>query len=194
MALSWPYDHDKFTAYPGDTLSTNLTLAVWVVDDFTLCGPLGPIRVVIKEGDIKAFRNLGGYYLFTDMAAGNYTVAIESDLYYSREKIVDTSLLDPKNPVLPVVIKPKTAYPFPAYATLVRGIVMNADPVAGAEVKVSGKPNETVTDDRGEFVLYFKGIRKEDITIEIKKDGNTKNVNITVEEGKAVSTGIIVFP
>lgn len=194
MALIWPYDQDKFTAYPGDTLSTNLTLAVWLVDDFTMREPLGPIRVMIKEGDINAFRNLGGYYLFTDMAAGNYTVGIESDLYYTGEKTVDTSVLDPKNPVVPVVMKPKTAYPFPAYATLVRGIVVNAGPVAGAEVKVSGKPNETVTDDRGEFVLYFKGIKKEDITIEIKKDGNTKNVNITVEEGKSVSTGIIAFP
>ena len=73
-------------------------------------------------------------------------------------------------------------------------MVSDGSPVAKAEVEVVGKPIKTLTDEKGEFVLYFKGIEMENITVEIKKGGNTKSVNTTIEEGKAVSLGIVSFP
>jgi hypothetical protein len=101
---------------------------------------------------------------------------------------------DPKNPVVEVTLKPKPSYPFPGNATLVRGLVSNGGPVVDADINVVGKTIETKTDEKGEFVLYFKGIKQEAITVEIKKGGNTKSVNTTIEEGKTVSLGIVSFP
>jgi hypothetical protein len=194
MAFTKPYITDKFTAYPGDVRITTLSLAVWVMDDFTKNKPAGNIKVMIKDGERKAFQNLSWYYLFTDLPAGNYTVAVEADLYFSEEVMVAVPCPDPKNPVIEITLKPRPAYPFPNNATLVKGLLSNAGPVTNAAVKVIGKTIETITDERGEFILYFKGIKKEDIAIEIKKNGNTKSVNATIEECKTVSLGIIIFP
>ncbi|MCF6155893.1 MAG: hypothetical protein E3K36_11715 [Candidatus Brocadia sp.] len=194
MAFTVPYVTNKFTAYPGDVISTNLSLAVRLTDDYTEKEAIGYIKVTLEEGDVKAVRNLSGYYLFNDLAAGNYTVSVESDVYFAEEKVVSVPLPDTRNPVVEIILKPVPPYPFPSNATLVRGLVSNANPVVNADVKVLGKTIETKTDERGEFVLYFKGIKKENITIEINKDGNTKSINTTIEEGKTIFTGIITFP
>lgn len=195
MAFTTPYVTDKFIAYPGDVKTTNLSLAILLIDDFTRREPIGRINVELKDEDIEAIKNLSGYYLFTDLTGGNYTISIESDVYFSEEKEVNIPHPDPKNPVVEIILKPVPAYPFPENATLVRGLVSNTNPVVNADVKVLGKTIETKTDERGEFVLYFKGINKtESIAIEIKKDGDTKIVNTTAEEGKTISLGIISFP
>src|SRR5574337_81514 len=127
MAFTTPYVTDKFIAYPGDVKITNLSLAVWLIDDFTKKEPIGHIKVELKEKDGEAVRNLSGYYLFNDLAAGNYTVSVESDVYFAEEKVVNMPLPDPKNPVVEIVLKPRPAYPFPDNATLVRGLVLNTD-------------------------------------------------------------------
>ena len=181
MVLRLPYVTDQFTAYPGDVASTHLSLAVQLTDDYTKKEPMGNIQVKIKEGNINAFKNLSGYYLFTDLAAGNYNLAVESDFYFPEEKAVTIPHPDPKNPVVLIVIKPRPLYPFPNSATVVRGLVSNANPVVDAEVSVIGKTLKTKTDERGEFALYFRGIKKEDMAIEIKLNGNTKTVNTTIE-------------
>lgn len=194
MAIIFPYVTGKFTAYEGDKLTTILSLAVRLIDDFTERETIGSIKVTIKEGDIKAFKNLSGYYLFSDMNTGNYNVAVGSDFYLPEETAVNIPQPDPKNPVVEISLKPRPSYLFPSYATLVRGLVSDGSPVAKAEVEVVGKPIKTLTDEKGEFVLYFKGIEMENITVEIKKGGNTKSVNTTIEEGKTVSLGIVSFP
>jgi len=194
MAIIFPYVTGKFTAYEGDKLTTILSLAVRLIDDFTERETIGSIKVTIKEGDIKAFKNLSGYYLFSDMNTGNYNVAVGSDFYLPEETAVNIPQPDPKNPVVEISLKPRPSYLFPSYATLVRGLVSDGSPVAKAEVEVVGKPIKTLTDEKGEFVLYFKGIEIENITVEIKKGGNTKSVNTTIEEGKTVSLGIVSFP
>ena len=194
MAIIFPYVTGKFTAYEGDKLTTILSLAVRLIDDFTERETIGSIKVTIKEGDIKAFKNLSGYYLFNDMNTGNYNVAVGSDFYLPEETAVNIPQPDPKNPVVEISLKPRPSYLFPSYATLVRGLVSDGSPVAKAEVEVVGKPIKTLTDEKGEFVLYFKGIEMENITVEIKKGGNTKSVNTTIEEGKTASLGIVSFP
>jgi hypothetical protein len=194
MVIITPYVKDGFTAYLGEVVSTTLSLAVRLIDDFTEREPLGRIEVVIKQGNIRAFKNLSGYYCFTDLTPGNYDVGIESGFYLPGEATVDTSFLDPKNPVIEITLKPRPSYHFPNNATLVRGLVSNTAPVMNAQVEVVGKPIETLTDEKGEFVLYFKGIKHEGVSIEIRKGGNTKTVGATVEEGKTVSLGVISFP
>jgi hypothetical protein len=150
---------------------------------------------MLKGTGVKAPRNVSGYYLFTDLPHGTYEVSIESELYFSEAATVDTPTLPPKNPVMEILLKPKPAYPFPSNATLVRGIVSNAGAVvADAVISVTGKAVKSTTNEGGEFVLYFKGIKSELITIEITKGANTKSVTATIMEGKTVSLGTIPFP
>jgi hypothetical protein len=194
MALVTPYITEKFIAYIGDVVTTNLTFAVLLVDEFTGNAPIGGVQAMLKGAGVKAPRNLSGYYLFTDLAAGACTVRIEAEFYFPAEATIDTTLLDPKKPVSRVVLKPIPGYPFPADATLLRGVVRNSAPVADAAVTVTGKPISTVTDDRGEFVLYFKGIKSELINIVITMGANTKFLTATITEGRTVSLGTIPFP
>lgn len=190
-----PYVTDKFTAYQGDVITTNLSFAVWLIDEYTEKRSLGHMRVIIKGENIKGISNINGYYIFTNLDTGTYEIEIVSDFYFTGEETINMATLAPKNPVVEVTLRPRPAYPFPDNSTLVRGLVSNADPIIGAEVGVTGKTIKTITDEKGEFVIYFKGIKTEDITIEIKKDTNTKNVPaVTIKEGETTNTGIISFP
>lgn len=182
------------TTYPGDVISTDLSLALWLIDEFTQQGPAGRVEVKLKDGGPTAKKNLSGYFLFTDLAPGVYTVSVESDYYSTVEEAVDTSILDAKNPVVQIVLKPNPGYPFPAGATLLRGMVTNGMPVAGATVSVTGKSVTAVTDGHGEFILHFKGIKTETITVVVQKGADTKSITTAIEEGKTVSAGIIHFP
>jgi hypothetical protein len=119
MVFTEPYKQNNYIVYPGDVRTINLSFAVWLIDDFTKSKPIGNIKIQIKELNEKAVRNLSGYYCFTDLEVGNYTVSINSDLYLPMEKTIDiSSFPDPKNPVLEIALKPSPRYPFPASATL----------------------------------------------------------------------------
>ena len=91
--------------YQAEVMETSLSLAVWLKDDFTQKKAIGPINVFIKEGTIKAIQNPSGYYVFTQNTLANYTVAIESDLYFLAEQKIDTSQVDPRNPELLVTVR-----------------------------------------------------------------------------------------
>ncbi|MCX9010216.1 MAG: hypothetical protein OIN66_03740 [Candidatus Methanoperedens sp.] len=195
MAFIRPYVTEKFTSYKGDAVTTRLSLAVWLKDDYTKKEPIGRIKVLVKKGDIEAVKNLSGYYIFTDLAPGEYPIGYESDLYFSDETPVNTSLLDPKSPVFEFILKPRPSYPFPAHATLIRGLILkpNKEPVAKADVKAVEANIETESDDNGEFVLYFNDIKNKKITIEIKKGGAPTTIKVNLEEGKTKSLGRIIF-
>ncbi len=90
MALQRPYITNKFISYEGDKIFTNLSIAIQLIDDYTGEQPEGAVKVVIKKGDIKSYKNPSGYYIFTDLEDGNYTVDIESDLYFHEESTIDT--------------------------------------------------------------------------------------------------------
>lgn len=200
MVFSAVFVIKKFTHYLEDVISTSLSLTIWLTDDFTKQEPIGNIEVILKERNIRAAKSLKGYYLFTDLADGNYTIGFNSDLYFPKEISVNTSLLDPKSPVVEIVLIPRPAYPFPENATLLRGSVLSTysfakGPLVSAEIEEAGKiREETMTDERGEFVLYFDGIENKDIVIRIKKYNDTKTVGATIKEGKTVSMGNIALP
>ena len=194
MTPATPIVTGGFVAYMGDVIKTNLTFAVWLTDEFTQQGPVGDVQVIIKSVSRTAVRNLSGYFFFTDLIPGTYTVSVAGDSYFPVEQAVDTTVLNPKHPVVEIVLKPTPSYPFPGSATLLRGVVTDGTPVKGAAVKVTAKTITTVTDGQGEFVLFFKGIKQEAITVVIQQGANTKSAAATIEEGKTVSTGIIHFP
>jgi hypothetical protein len=93
MALIRPYIMEKFTSYKVEERTTLLSLAIWLKDDYSKKEPMGQTRVWIKAGNIKAFKNPSGAYIFTDLATGMfiYTVSIESDFYFPEERVFDAS-------------------------------------------------------------------------------------------------------
>ncbi len=93
MSITFPYVREKFTAYPNPKggVITNLSLAVWLVDEFTGQPPLVPITIIVKESNKKMIKNRSGYYLFNDLDPGKYTVVVASDYYFREERICDTS-------------------------------------------------------------------------------------------------------
>lgn len=102
--------------------------------------------------------------------------------------------------ILEILLKPRPSYPFADSAILVRGSVSNTHPLADCSINVVDENITTKTDERGEFVLFFKGFEKneeneeeKDITIEIKKNGSTKTINTTIKEGKTTYLGVISF-
>lgn len=107
MALVHPSIADKFTYIEEDVISTNHIIAVWLIADDLKKEPLGGIKVKIKEGNKEAIRNLSGYYIFNNLD-GEYNIVVESDLYDPIGVNVNTYTLDPKNPVVGFILKPKS--------------------------------------------------------------------------------------
>lgn len=198
MALSTPYETDQYVAYPDLVEITTLSFAVKLIDDFTKKEPIGSIHVMIKETDKKAMKNTISYYFFTDLKAGTYTVRVDSDMYFSEETTVDISFFpDKKNPIIEIILIPIPAYPFSQTATLIRGVVRDATdkPVKGAKLRVIGKDMETISDEKGSFALYLSGIEnEEEVSIESKKNGIIRTINVTAKEFQTVSAGVISMP
>jgi hypothetical protein len=144
-----------------EQLSTRLSLAVSVVDDYTGRQPSGDIEIAL--GGKKALVNPGGHHLFLDVAGGEYTLNVQNEYYFGQEH--DITIPRSGEPVIELTLKPTPAYPFPRGATLIRGIVRDnhGEPVPEAKVEVIGKEIENKTTENGEFVLYFKNLTEDDI-------------------------------
>lgn len=84
----------------GETITTNLSLAISLIDDFTKREAIGHLKVMIKEGNINPIKNLSGYYIFTDLADGIYTVKIVSEFYFPEERVIDVSKIKTSNLML----------------------------------------------------------------------------------------------
>ncbi|ODA40659.1 carboxypeptidase-like regulatory domain-containing protein [Desulfosporosinus sp. BG] len=100
-----------------------VSLAVRVTDDYTLREPVGRIKVGIKEAVAGPVKNPSGYYVFTDLLPGSYSVEVASQYYLTGESAVNTALLDAKYPVLNISLTPHSAYPFTGSVALIRGLV-----------------------------------------------------------------------
>jgi len=199
MTFSTPYETGQYVAYLDHVVTTTLSFAVQLIDDLTKNETIGNIKVKVKETDKKAMKNTSGYYLFTDLKAGTYTVRVDSDMYFPKETTVDLPpILDPKNPLITeIVLKPRPEYPFSSNATLVRGVVRDGanEPVKGAQLRVIGRNMETISDGKGSFVVYLSGIEnEEEVSIESKKNGITRTINVTAKEFQTVSSGFISLP
>jgi hypothetical protein len=198
---------------------TRVSLAVILDDDFASDKqPIGKIEVSLKEHERQAIKNLSGYYIFTDVENGDYTVQVSSDYYFDEEREVTVS--DSDTPDLEkITLKPVPFYPFSPGATLIKGMVKKEEdeevnPVSGATVKVLEKDIQNQTTEKGEFVLYFTGLTEEDIvTIDKKRfvkgsdgpDSTKLTLEVTydddqtieeeieeVEESKTTSVSILI--
>ena len=193
-----------------EEIITTLSLAVSIHDDFaSKIRPIGQIKVSLKELERQALQNLSGYYLFTDVEDGTYTIQVTSDYYFDEEEEVILANLDSKNPVVNITLKPLPFYPFPPGTTLIKGVVKNSagETVSDATVGVLSPAIETQTTEKGEFVFYFTGLTEDDIirvngkryvkgngdqtlTLEVTYDAQSQQVQTEVEESK--TNGILI--
>lgn len=154
--------------------STKLSLAVFILDDYTGKNAIGRVNVSLKgqeEKPVKPVKNPSSYYLFLNLPNNTYTVHVHSDNYFDKNSdIINLAELDPKNPVVNITVKPTPSYPFPHGTTLIRGMVCdltgNAVPDARIDVREKGVWNRT--NEKGEFALYFGSLTEDEI---IKEDG-----------------------
>jgi hypothetical protein len=155
----------------AESLTTKLSLAIRLVDDYTKEQPVGAVSVSLKDQKYEAIKNPSEYYLFLDLPGEDYTVQVRSDFYFDETLDVHLSSLDPRNPSKDILLKPKPTYPFPNGATLIRGTVadQNKKLVSDATVEFSEKNLKTSTSKNGEFVLYFPPLKDKDVIKEKDK-------------------------
>ena len=151
-----------YEVYPDQKITTTLSMAVWLKDDYTGKPPIGRVEVFLVGQEVKSVKNPSGYYLFLDLPAGQYQVRVESEYYFAVDKTVN---LPGPDPVEEITLNPKPSYPFSAGTTLIRGIFLDtaANPISEATVKVVEKAISTITTPKGEFVFYFKGLTDDNV-------------------------------
>ncbi|UCH97322.1 MAG: hypothetical protein JSV88_10840 [Candidatus Aminicenantes bacterium] len=186
MAILYGYE-----VYPDQKITTKLSMAVSLQDDYTEKPPIGSVEVFLIGQEVKSVKNPSGYYLFLDLPGSEYQVRVETEYYFKKRTTVKLTELDPLNPVVRFKLKPKPSYPFSPGTTLIRGMVHGIDgkAVPGANVEIRGKNINNITTEKGEFVLYFKGLTEEDIIKEgnkrfVKGNGRKKVRLIATHEAK----------
>jgi hypothetical protein len=188
-----PVSHE-YVLFSDKENITRVSLAVALIDDYTGTQPIGTVKVITKKLGVQAIKNRTGFYIFADMADGRYTIQIKSEYYYVEEHEIEIPVSDPLNPVLATTLRPLPSYAFPSRATLIRGLVRDAqrNHIEGARVEVIGKKVETKTTNTGEFVLYFKGLTEDEIVVEntrryVKGNGDRK-IHVRVIYGTKICT------
>lgn len=236
MNYTRPFITGRFIAYGGpsfggDSWSNELSLAVLVLDSFTEEPPQTAIRVRLKEMPrVIPIRNQSSYFCFEGIKEpGPYTLVLEpdrttSDLYYldptgavwsdTFERIINLPMPNPKSPVELATFSPKTSYPFPSNATLVRGkVTQGGAGVQNAIVSTTyqsvpkGLPNappapagaltvRTLTDREGEFVLFFKRLATKTQTIPVRasKAGAPVQQSVLITDGTTRKDVQLVLP
>jgi len=189
--------------------------------------------------DAKPFRSDRGLFLFEGRESvtvqgvelprvtipnGNYTLVVQPDLSGGNwfnllpepggtwTNTLERPIVLPLPPLRPlqdVRLSPKSSYPFPANATLVRGkVTQGGGNVADAVVsttyqqvdkddttQTAPKVVETLTDREGEFVLFFKKMpnKTQSIRLNADKDGQhfQQPQPVVITEGKTLKDQIL---
>jgi hypothetical protein len=197
-----------------ETFVTQVSLAVALIDTYTDEHPIGRTRVFLRELSQEGIQNPSGYFLFLNLPDGSYTLRVESEHYRDEELMINIPTSPPGNPLVNIFLEPRPSYPFPPGITLIRGLVRDAagNPIIEARAEVVGKNIISRSGNKGEFVLFFGGLKEGDIikenskrfirgngtkVITLKVDRSaygSKTTQITegVEEGKTTSV-LITF-
>lgn len=165
------------------TIETRLSIAVRLRDVFT-GRPLGRgPRVTLADRSERFVRNRSQYHVLTDLPddVSSVTIVVDAgDRFLPERHILDGSNLESRPAVLEIDLLPAPAYRFPADATLVRGMISEADNgqsetrLSGVDVTVdtstegNGDADTEFTamgrsNDVGEYVLFFRGLTDYDV-------------------------------
>jgi hypothetical protein len=235
------YKTDRFISIYGDDRHRRLVLVVEVIDAFTGKAPTIPLRVSLHgPKQLYPFRNQKGLFcfeqnlqpgMFQDQINGEYIVKLELDSVVGEWFYIQSALKgngnwkesldhkiilpmqDPQSPVEKIFLLPKTSYPFPANATLLRGKV-TSDISISEQDKVNAIINciysqvdpedvdstidqyvETILDSNGEYVLYFKNLprKKQQCIITISTDSESKRLTVEIEENTTSAARVVHF-
>jgi hypothetical protein len=131
MALPNPFRANRVIAYQDHTMARKVSLAVWLIDEVTGQKPTLDVTVRLKGVTQKPVRNPSGYYCFTDLADGEYTLVVQadpvrSDWFVAAAESITLPRPDHLEPVIEIILQPKPSYPFPMHMTLVRGFVIDS--------------------------------------------------------------------
>jgi hypothetical protein len=158
-----------------ESTTVALSLAIYLVDEFTMQQPIGNLNVSVNGGKFVPVKNPSGYYLLfkpkvkPEDDIENLQVNVKSDYYFEENLEVQLSSLDPKEPLKRIELKPNPSYPFPNGTTLIRGVVVEppSDVAASsATVEIAEKGLQTKTSSKGEYVLYFQPLTQDDVVRE----------------------------
>jgi hypothetical protein len=176
-----------------DSIITNLTFAVFPVDDFTGEKPLGKIRVYLNGIKYEGVLNRSGYHLFLNLQDsilddGNVlTIKSVQQYYQEKTKIFSKDEISANNLVFKVDLIPSASYPFAHNETLIKGTIMaetsngltSLKTIFGAKVELRARNLEAFSDVTGAFIFYFKNLKEEDIKeVDEKKFINMGGTNI----------------
>jgi hypothetical protein len=149
-----------------------VTLAVVPIDGVTGAIVRGGVKAKIKGLPDRPIVNGSGMLVFINLPAPPVPPAYEVEIDASEAGFVGPETLSFEPPAandpdietkrrLPLLLKPRSDYPFPTGITLVRGVVVRgADPVAGALISaqppLSSDPFEALSGARGAFALALR--------------------------------------
>lgn len=147
-----------------EKLETKLSIAVLLLDNYSGQTPIGNLNVSLKDKEEKPIKNLSSFYVFTDLPLNTYHIQVKGDYYFDGDLTVDTNQLDNENPLV-ISLTPNNTYPFPADATLIRGMLWDSDDLQTRKVLVNSDVSglcsainlklNVKTNENGEFVFYF---------------------------------------
>lgn len=202
---------------PIEITSSEASLAFRLIDDYTGESPAGKIELSLKDQvgrERKPVRSPGGYYIFCDLPQDSYAILVKGGKYYfDKIEDVDSSELGiQKLAVKNVSLIPSPSYSFLLNATLIRGCLLDSQRkgISKAVIRIKGKNEYFQTTEKGEFAIYFRGLKENEVEkverktlvkingknpiLEIKHpDFGSKTKSVEVEEGKTVSLTITFF-
>jgi len=156
---------------------------------------------------------------------GNYTLVVQPDQTSGNqlflqprqvgqpwtndfERPVVLPMPNPLNPLEIVTLAPTPAYPFPANATLVRGLVQQGgaavpnvvvtaryDEVDPADASLTIATDvETLTDREGEYALFFKRLPNRTQAVTVRVRGTAVQIPVVITEGATLKNQVLNLP
>lgn len=108
------------------SVRTQFSWAVCLIDSCTGSPPKGTVSVRLEGVKNKPIVKEGGWYVFTELSAGAYTVVVESPWYLQSKHAYVFEGKSSESSILTLVILPSPAYPFDENATLVRFLLKDS--------------------------------------------------------------------
>lgn len=167
-----------------DTTQTTLSVVLELTDAYTGKRVRDPPRVRLSARPGTFVRTPSGYVVINDLPedVAPVMVVVDGEPRYlpERRELAIEERSEEDNPDFSSLVEvielfPSPVYPFPAGATLIRGsiseITDRADPLSGVEVTIDTDDADRTpafaaagrSDERGEYVLFVRGITAEDV-------------------------------
>jgi hypothetical protein len=216
----------SWTRSPTDSRLTCSPVGLRLIDDLTGASPLGEITCILfiedppgqyRPTDLRAVRGAGGLLVFpglgrsreTSAAPRRYRAAISATFYrpfYAAQQdgidFTAPPFNDDQPPAQPVgvpqdvVLVPSTAYPFPPYLRVLRGVVRDAGGTAAVNAEVSrGNAERVLSDERGCYALPLRH-DPNNVAISIDaidhRSGRQGQIQVTLPDDLGTNQPIIV--